>query len=193
MYFWFLKIHIKRWYRFADELGPIRAIIVLILLIAVGKYAVEQFIAGVNYWAFLPLLVAQAIQFQRKDFNFLKLAHIHKYWPYAFIYFFMCAITFIAFGFNSLWYQLLLSVLICIALPAVNIKGTSIDPLFVNFGNFLKPTSFEWRTGLRQYGLAVVLLLLAGLGLSYFKGGSPEFKGNYSNDKKTGKWKQFYD
>jgi hypothetical protein len=169
----FFRIHLLRWYRYVNELGPIRSILILVLLFAVVRYGVTQFLAGEHYWGYLPLLLIQSIQFARKDFKMLQLAHLNQYWLYLFIYALIGSISLIAFLTSGLFVEALIVLAFVAVTPLINFNGVNMDRFFVSVGDFLPYKNFEWRTGLRQYGLAVILLTIAGLGLSIFQGGVP--------------------
>ncbi|MFY0671861.1 MAG: hypothetical protein JXQ87_00570 [Bacteroidia bacterium] len=168
-----MRIHILRWYRYINELGPIRAILILFILFALMRYAFTQFLAGEHYWGYLPLLLIQAIQFSRKDYKLLQLAHLSQYVLYLLVYSIIGSISVLAFSFLGLYINALIVLGFVVISPLINFNGVTMDRFFLNIGDFLPYKNFEWRTGLRQYGLAVIVLLLCGIGLSKFQGGVP--------------------
>lgn len=169
----FFRIHLLRWYRYMNELGPIRSILILVFLFAVLHYGVTQFLAGEHYWGYSPLLLIQSIQFGRKDLKLLELAHLNQYWLYLLIYALIGSMSLVAFLANGLFIESLIVLAFVAVTPLINFNGVNMDRFFVSVGDFLPYKNFEWRTGLRQYGLAVILLTIAGISLSKFQGGVP--------------------
>ena len=167
-FFFFARLHCVRWYRYSHELGFIRTLFLLFLAAMVIRYFSQQFDAG-NHWIgllIIPLL--QAIQVKRKDRNLLKSIGVNGFWLYSGLFLLMSSPILLAFLLVKQWTYLSFVIAFCFLISLTQSYLIKPDVLFVNIGNFLPCHNFEWKTGLRQYGLAVCTLLLIGLGLSFY-------------------------
>lgn len=163
----FLLLHAKRWLRFASELGFVRLVVVLIFLAMGFRFMQLRLEAGQHYFPLLVIPIVQMIQFRRKDFSLLNNLGINDTVLYMGIYLVLCAPSLLVFLVYEEWLYAAVTTAFGILIPFTKQIKADPDRWFVSMGDFLPVKYFEWRSGLRQYGLAVSALLLIGLGLSF--------------------------
>lgn len=173
VFLFFIKLHVLRWYRYVNELGPIRSILLLLVAAFAVKNGIDKFFNGLPEIGFVLLLFGFAIQMQRKDQQFFKVVNLSPVLFYTPLFALICVPSIIGFIILDKWIYLSLIVTCAALLPFVKKSTFSLDRLFVNMGAFLPYKYFEWRCGLRQYGLAVSATALIGMSLSKFPGAVP--------------------
>lgn len=165
-------LHLKRWGRILAELGPFRVLFLLALAALGFRWLYEWYDDGYDFvlLGIIPLL--HFLQASRKDHRFLHFTlGIKSTQVYAVLY------TALALPFALLllvekeWVYGLSALGFAWLLAQFTPKAYSTDRLFLNIGGFLPKRYFEWRTGLRQYGLAVVVLWLLGMGFGFHPAG----------------------
>lgn len=167
-FFYFARLHALRAYRLTHELGFVRTLFVLLLLFMAVQLMRQQFASG-NYWLGLILIpIFQGVQVKRKDQNLLKLLGVSGYWLYTGFFLILSSPVLVGLSLGLKWTYVLFLIAFCFLIPLTRSYMFNPDRLFVNIGGFLPFKYFEWRAGLRQYGLAVCALLLIGIGLSFF-------------------------
>ncbi|MBI3141905.1 MAG: hypothetical protein HYZ16_03675 [Bacteroidetes bacterium] len=166
--FFFLKLHARRWYRYLSEIGLVHALFVLGLVVF-GTYAVwAQVAQGRQYIALIVLPLLHSLQYYRRDHQFLVLLGLSVAVPYRLPYL-VLALPFLAMMLAvGHWAYLALSVAAIFLLPLLHMRPFLPHNWFLQLGSFLPYRLFEWRCGLRQYGLAIIILWLAGAALSVF-------------------------
>lgn len=163
----FLFFHAKRWLRFFAELGFVRILVVLTLLAFGGRFIQMRVAAGQLYFPLLVIPLIQFIQFRRKDFGLLKTIGVNGNVLYACFYITLSIPALVLFIFYQQWLYLAVLAGFCVLIPFTRQTIVNPDRWFMSMGDFLPVKYFEWRSGLRQYGLAVAILLLLGVGLSF--------------------------
>lgn len=163
----FLLLHLKRWLRFLSELGFVRTILVLVVLAMGVRFLQMRFEAGQSYWGLFMIPLIQILQLQRKDFKLMKIIGVKDNVLYSLLYLTLSVPVLVAFLFSKDWVYAGLLLAFCAIMPFTRKTMINPDRWFMSMGNFLPYKYFEWRSGLRQYGLAVSILLLVGLGLSF--------------------------
>ncbi|MBI1184962.1 hypothetical protein GC194_11865 [bacterium] len=169
----FLKLHSKRWYRFLGELGPFRVFFLLVLFSLFLRFVWLQFVDGNGVLGLSFALFPFVIQQGRKDHHLLQLASLKSAMVYGFLYLVISLPVMLMFLLFGHYYLLAALLAVCALVPFMPGKKISIDHWFINLGNFLPKEYFEWRSGLRQYGLALIVLFISGLALSVFRGAVP--------------------
>jgi len=126
-----------------------------------------RFEAGQSYWGLFVIPLIQVIQLQRKDFSLMKVLGIRDNILYSFLFLMLSSPVLVAFLFTGDWLYAGVLLSFCAIMPFTRKTMVNPDKWFMSMGNFLPYKYFEWRSGLRQYGLAISVLLLVGLGLSF--------------------------
>lgn len=119
----------------------------------------------------IPLMFS--IQMSRKDQTFLKVIGLPDKRFYSVIYLLVTLPFVVLLATKQEWLHIGLVINSALLIPLLKKSTFNVDALFVNMGGFLPYRYFEWRTGLRQYGLAVVFLMLVGFGLGFYPGTVP--------------------
>lgn len=167
-FLYLIRLHAVRWYRYSRELGFIRSLLVLLLVFMAIRFVFVQFNSG-QYWFGLVIIpILQVIQVGRKDHSFLGAVGLNGRWLYTGFYLTLSAPILVSYLWHWQWVYALLLFAFCFLIPFTRSYWLKPDTFFISAGDFLPYENFEWRTGLRQYGLAVVVLLLIGIGLSFF-------------------------
>jgi len=151
----------------------VRAILLLFLAYMGTKYMYQQYVGGKAYFGLIAIPLLQTLQFQRKDFRLLKVANAQGNLIYTVIYLMIIAPFSLGFFLTQEYIYLAISVLFAVLIPHTRKSLFDIDKVFVNMGTFLPYKYFEWKTGLRQYGLILTILMVAGMTLSIFQGAVP--------------------
>lgn len=172
-FLFFLKLHAKRWMRFVAELGFVRIILVLVLFVMAMRFASMQFMAGNSYLGLVLIPLMQTIQMRRKDQLLLKNSGINGVRLYTSLFLFLSLPLFIVYLWLQEWSFAGILLAFALVIPHTKRAMFNLDNLFIGIGDFLPFRFFEWRTGLRQYGLAVIFLFLLGAGLSFLPGAVP--------------------
>lgn len=169
----FVRFQLARLMRFVFEIGPFRALF-LLALIGVGAKACYDFFQGGNHFmGLLAIPLMFSIQVSRKDQAFLKVIGLPDRLFYAVIYLLVGLPFAILLATKQEWLHTALVLNSALLIPLLKKSTFNVDALFVNVGGFLPYQYFEWRTGLRQYGLAVIFLMLVGFGLGFYPGTVP--------------------
>lgn len=167
-----LKIRFMQAFRALKSVG-LPLLLVVAPLLFFFSLSILAFLESLDlfYLILLELLIVGSIHFRRSDYWFLRKTGVSP----STIYF---------FEYNAFLFILNLIFSISLKRPWLMVAGVPaaimlapLQPILVNITsktttpflvNWIPEAAFEWRAGMRQYGLGIVLLYLLCLAMSHF-------------------------
>lgn len=155
-------LHAKQFGRLLKEVGLFRSLVLLALLtfVLVRAYTIEPPLT----YGLAALLVSllSSLHAFRKDKVFLRVLGLQEYLLYAVQYHLLVSPFYAIFLLNRRWWSLMAVVIgVCLVpllTPSFQHQVGTVRPLA-----FVPPEAFEWKSGLRRYGIIIGLLYLIAL------------------------------
>ena len=170
----FIKIRIKQVFRTMEGLGLFRIIFLAGLagFIAFGIFIQTAELPNSFYTAGIYLMLIAWIQINRQDKQFLKIHFSHFRFVFFTEYFLLTIPLLIGLSYHKQWSSLISVIILTLLIANINFKPKqrSLNTLFQKL---IPPGCFEWKGGVRKTFVLIFVLLIIGLGTSFFIGSVP--------------------